>query len=42
MYSLSDELLYDSFKKALELNLEEEFINLLELEMKNRGMLTIK
>ncbi|MDE5414784.1 sporulation histidine kinase inhibitor Sda [Alkalihalobacterium chitinilyticum] len=36
MYRLSDELLVNTYKKAKDLNLEKEFIKMLEKEMDNR------
>ncbi|WP_102027811.1 sporulation histidine kinase inhibitor Sda [Salirhabdus sp. Marseille-P4669] len=36
MHSLSDEQLFDSYKKALELELDKEFIRLLEEELMKR------
>ncbi|QGH34465.1 sporulation histidine kinase inhibitor Sda [Gracilibacillus salitolerans] len=38
MHLLSDEQLFDSYKKAMELNLDKEFIQLLEEEIKKRNI----
>ncbi|MCT2536544.1 sporulation histidine kinase inhibitor Sda [Aquibacillus koreensis] len=38
MHSLSDKQLFDSYKKGIELNLDKEFIDLLEKELKSRGL----
>ncbi|WP_373893275.1 sporulation histidine kinase inhibitor Sda [Virgibacillus natechei] len=38
MENLSDELLVDSYKKALNLGLNQDFIRLLEIELVNRKL----
>ncbi len=38
MRKLSDELLLDSYFKACELNLSQDFINLIELEIHRRRL----
>lgn len=39
MRMLSDELLLESYYKAIDLNLEENFIELLQREIENRGII---
>lgn len=36
--SLSDQQLIDAYQKATELNLEQDFIQLLKKELSNRGL----
>lgn len=38
MKSLSDDLLYESYTKALEIKMDESFIKLLKEELKRRGL----
>ncbi|MGM8214185.1 sporulation histidine kinase inhibitor Sda [Bacillaceae bacterium W0354] len=38
MEQLSDQLLIESYNKAVELNLSKDFIHLIELELKRRGL----
>ncbi|GHH97079.1 sporulation histidine kinase inhibitor Sda [Neobacillus kokaensis] len=38
MRKLSDELLIESYYKAIELNLSEDFINLIESEIRRRSL----
>lgn len=38
MKQLSDQLLIDTYEKALKLNLQKEFIQLLEEEIKSRNI----
>ncbi|AIE60822.1 sporulation histidine kinase inhibitor Sda [Bacillus methanolicus] len=38
MHRLSDELLIESYYKALELNLSQDFIRLIEKEIKRRSL----
>ncbi|MEW9676597.1 sporulation histidine kinase inhibitor Sda [Lentibacillus sp. L22] len=35
---MSDDLLIETFEKAMELNLDEDFCNLIEKEMDDRGL----
>ena len=42
VYSLSDKELFDSYEKAIELNLDKEFIQLLEQEIKDRNLMLPK
>ncbi|CAM3943423.1 sporulation histidine kinase inhibitor Sda [Lederbergia lenta] len=39
MNRLSDELLIESYKKAKELNLSSDFINLIESELQRRSLI---